>query len=123
MYGFNTPLPAMQINYQQPFQQFVNSAAKSFADYEIEKNIRQSIHRDMIQEYDYIIQESNLLISEIYKFQGNSLTRDSKNIYLCYNSKNFTNQIDTLKEIETELSTIMSRPVKIVIDTKTIVDD
>ena len=97
MYGFNTPLPAMQINYQQPFQQFVNSAAKSFADYEIEKNIRQSIHRDMIQEYDYIIQESNLLISEIYKFQGNSLTRDSKNIYLCYNSKNFTNQIDTLK--------------------------
>ena len=123
MYGFNTPLPAMQINYQQPFQQFVNSAAKSFADYEIEKNIRQSIHRDMIQEYDYIIQESNLLISEIYKFQGNSLTRDSKNIYLCYNSKNFTNQIDTLKEIETELSTIMSRPVKIVIDTKTIVYD
>lgn len=122
MNGLNTP-PPMQINYQQPFQQFVNNAVKSFADYEIEKNIRQSIHIDMLQEYDFIIYESNLLISEIYKFHGNFLTRDSRNIYLCYNAKNIINQIDTLEEIETELSTIISRPVEIVIDTKTIVND
>lgn len=77
----------------------------------------------MLQEYDHIIYESNLLINEIYKFHGNFLTRDSKNIYLFYNSKNFINQIDKVEEIETELSRIMSRPVKIINNTKTIVND
>lgn len=120
---YNNQYPLNQINYQKPFQQFVDNAVRSIADYEIEKNIRQSIHKDMLLEYDYIIQEANLLINEIYKFQGNSLTRDSKNIYLSYNSKIFINQIDKVEEIETELSTIMPRPVKIINNTKTIVND
>lgn len=104
-------------------QQSYNNAFKTFADYEIEKNMRLTIEQDMLREYDYIIQESYVLLNEIYKLQGNSLTRDSKNIYLSYNNKNFRNQIDKTEEIETELSNIMSRPVKIIKDTKTIVND
>lgn len=114
-----------QINYQQPFQQTYNNAFKTFADYEIEKNMRQTIQQDMLREYDFIIQESYILLNEIYKYQGNSLIRDSNNVYFTYKGRDFINKIDNLAEIETELSTVMPRPVQIIRirDTKTIVND
>ena len=122
MYGFNNQQIPMQINFQQPFQQSYNNAFRRYSDYEIERNMRLIIEQDMLREYDFIIQEAYLLINEVYKFQGNSLTRDSNNIYLSYDNINYINQIDQLEEIETELSPLMSRQVKIITDTKTIVN-
>lgn len=122
MYGFNNQQIPMQINFQQPFQQSYNNAFRRYSDYEIERNMRLIIEQDMLREYDFIIQEAYLLINEVYKFQGNSLTRDSNNIYLSYDNINYINQIDQLEEIETELSPLMSRQVKIIKDTKTIVN-
>lgn len=119
----NNPYLTIPINYQQPIQQSYNNAFKTFVDYEIEKSMRHTIEHDMLREYDFIIQESYLVLKEVYKYQGNFITRDSNNIYLTYNNTNFINQIDKVEEIETELSTIMSRPVKIIKDTKTIVND
>ncbi len=110
-----------QVDLHQPFQQVINNAFRKFSDQEIERNIRQTIEQDMLREYDSIIQSCHILLSIIYTNPNNSLTRDSSNVYLTYNGKNLINKIDNIEEIETELSTVMPRPVKIVIDTKTIV--
>ena len=110
-----------ELNYQQPFQQTINNAFRKFSDHQIEVNIRQMIQQDMLREYDFIISECYVLLNSIYKFQGNSLTRDSNSVFLAFNGKNIANQIDNLEEVETELSTVTPRPVEIVKDTKNIV--
>lgn len=109
------------VDLHQPFQQVINNAFRKFSDQEIERNIRQTIEQDMLREYDSIIQSCYILLNIIYNDPNNSLTRDSNNVYLTYNGKNLINKIESLEEIETELSTVMPRPVEIVKDTKAIV--
>ncbi|MDD2790343.1 MAG: hypothetical protein PHU40_06685 [Sulfurimonas sp.] len=109
------------VDLQQPFQQVASNAFRKFSDQELERNIRQTIEWDMLREYDFIIQECYILVNKIYENQNNSLTRDLNKVYFTDNGNNPINKIDDLHDIETELSTVISRPVKIVKDTKAIV--
>lgn len=111
-----------QLNYNQPLQQTFNNAVNRFADYAIEKNIRQTIQQDLLREYDFIIQEAHWLLNMLYNNQYNSLSKDSSNLYLTFNGKDFINKLDSLSEIELELANVLSREVKIVKDTKAIVE-
>jgi hypothetical protein len=114
-------MPYPSVDLHQPFQQAINNSFRKFSDQEIERNLRQNIEQDMLREYDFIIYECYILLNIIYSDPNNSFTRDSTNVYFTYNGTNLTNKIDILNEIETGLSTVMPRPVEIVLDTKTIV--
>ncbi|OHE15988.1 MAG: hypothetical protein A2525_04475 [Sulfurimonas sp. RIFOXYD12_FULL_36_11] len=119
-YYCNQQVP-IGINYQQPYQQAYNSGFNKSANYEIEKWYRQAIRQDLIQEYDDIVNEARALINEITKHQGNTIARDSQNIYLILNSKSLIKKLDDLGEIKNELSSIFLREVEIVLDTANIV--
>jgi energy-coupling factor transporter ATP-binding protein EcfA2 len=109
------------INFQQPLQQFYNNTFNTYADYQIERNMRHTIEQDFLQEYDFIIREAHLLLNEISKNPDNSLTKDSNNLYLTYYADPISNTIDNCNEIEAELFNVLSKEVKIVKDTNTLV--
>ncbi len=112
----------MNLDYQQPYQQTYNNIYKTIAEYELEKNMRQEIQQDKLREYDFIVQEANGLLFELHKYIGNSLTRDSSNIYLIYQGSSFKCTHKNSSEIEKELSSLLSREVEILEDTKNIFD-
>ncbi|QOY52634.1 helicase HerA domain-containing protein [Candidatus Sulfurimonas baltica] len=111
------------IDLQQPLQQSFNNTFRTLSDYAIEKNMRQTIKQDMLNEYDYIIQECHWLIDEISKNQSNSLTKDSNNIYFIHNGENFISKIEDMSNIEIELFHVLSREVKIYKDTNNLVEN
>ena len=115
-YQYYTPYPYTQ----QPYQN--NLYPKQQIDYEIEKRLRQEIQYDSLREYDEIVSEARVLLNSIIKNPNNSLKKDSKYIYLVYNNKVLTNPLENIDEIEKELSTTFSKEVKIVKDTKDIVE-
>jgi len=110
-----------RINYQQPLQQFYNNTFNSFATYQIEQNMRQTIEQDMLREYDFILREAHWLLNEINSNQFNSFNKDSKNVYLTLNGNSLINPIEEPEPIERELAHVLSREVHIVIDTKSLV--
>jgi len=110
------------INFQQPLQQFYNNTFNTYAGYQIERNMRFTIEQDVRQEYDFIIREAYSLLNKLYENLNNSLTKDSNNIYLTYNGKQFSNSIKDCGEIEAELFNVLLKEVKIVINTNTLVN-
>jgi hypothetical protein len=110
-------------NFHQPLQQSFNNAIKSFSDYEIERNIRQTVQQDLLREYDFIISECYLLLNELHNNMYSSLTKDSQQIYLTLNGDSFSEKIDNCEKIQTELGKVLSRDVTIIKDTKNIVHD
>lgn len=109
------------MNFQQHLQQAHNNAFNRYADYQIERNMRFTIEQDLRQEYDFIINEAHLLLNTFYVNPFNSLTKNSNNIYLTYNGNFFTNTISDCNEIEAELFPVLSREVKIIKDTTTLI--
>jgi len=65
------------INFQQPLQQFYNNTFNTYADYQIERNMRFTIEQDVRQEYDFIIREAHSLLNKLYQSPNNTLTKDS----------------------------------------------
>src|SRR5574344_1142401 len=115
-YQYHPPYPYTQ----QPYQN--NLYPKQQIDYEIEKRLRQEIQYDSLREYDEIVSEARGLLNSIIKNPNNSLKKDSKYIYLVYNNKVLTYPLENIDEIEKELSTTFLKEVKIVKDTKDIVE-
>ena len=116
-YQYYPPYPYTQ----QPYQN--NLYPKQQINYEIEKRLRQEIRYDLMAEYDEIISLARVLLEKIIINPNNSLKKDSKYIYLVYNNKVLTNPLENIDEIEKELSTTFSKEVKIVKDTKDIVEE
>lgn len=110
------------INFQQPFQQVYNNAFNTIVNHQIEKDMRHTIQQEMLSDYDYIINECHQLLNQINLTQNSSLTKDSSNIYFIHQGKAFTNNINNTNEIEMELANILSKEVKIITDTNTLVD-
>src|SRR5574344_396722 len=115
-YQYYPPYPYTQ----QPYQN--NLYPKQQIDYEIEKRLRQEIQYDSLREYDEIVSEAHGLLNSIIINPNNSLKKDANNIYLVYNYKVLTNPLENIDEIEKELSVTFSKEVKIVKDTKDIVE-
>ncbi|MCT7508607.1 type IV secretory system conjugative DNA transfer family protein [Aliarcobacter cryaerophilus] len=115
-YQYYPPYPYTQ----QPYQN--NLYSKQQIDYEIEKRLRQAIQYDSLREYDEIVSEARGLLNSIIINPNNSLKKDANNIYLNCNNKVLINPLENIDEIEKELSTTFSKEVKIVKDTKDIVE-